>query len=146
MSPHKCVIHSLLVIINEFFAFTREYPNYLIVCVDWGTSYKHKTMAAPTLEAVLLNTLNKDEQVRKNAEQALNEACGHSGYTVSLLRVACDAQSPKEVRQAASVALKNGIKRNWTTEEEELQQQQSQQHDVLAGKYSIPKEDRDLVR
>ncbi|HYE74430.1 MAG TPA: hypothetical protein VEF04_13920, partial [Blastocatellia bacterium] len=110
-----------------------------------------------TLEQVLLNTLNKDEHVRKAAEVALNEACIHPGYTVALLKVACESNNPKEVRQAASVALKNGIKRNWTTPEDEARMLMMQQSatsnggihnngDMLSGKYTIPQQDRDVVR
>lgn len=102
-----------------------------------------------TLESVLLNTLNKEEAVRKQAEHSLRDACAVPGFTVSLLKIACENQNPKEIRQAASVALKNGIKRNWTTEDltEQMRNTPQQSHfNEFSGKYNIPKGDRDLVR
>ena len=104
-----------------------------------------------SLAEVLLNTLNKDKQVREAAERSLNEACGHPDYVVSLLKAACETNNPREVRQAASIALKNGIKRNWTSPEEDermRQRPESEQHryNQLSGMYSIPQEARNIVR
>lgn len=101
-----------------------------------------------SLEQVLMNTYRKEEYIRKEAERALDEACGVQGYTVQLLRIACEAQLSKEVRQAAGIALKNGIKRNWSTEEQELENEglRKQGGERIYGRFTIPKQDRDVVR
>jgi hypothetical protein len=63
--------------------------------------------------AALESTLNKDNAVRKAAEQALDEASLVPGYLALLLQIVALPQSPKHVKQAAAVALKNAIRRNW---------------------------------
>lgn len=87
-----------------------------------------------------MNTLNKDEAIRKAAEAVLNTACLVPGYIVSLLQTSVDVQFPNEVRQAAAISLKNAIRRNWNRSREDVPSS------AASGKFTIPQEDCTVVR
>lgn len=81
-----------------------------------GSRRRNSSQLTPSMDPliqVLINTLNKDKSIRESAELALGSACSQLGYTPSLLRLSGDVSCAKEVRQAASIALKNVVRRNW---------------------------------
>jgi hypothetical protein len=69
------------------------------------------------LVTALHNTLDKREATRQAAERVLAEAALLPGFLVNLLQiVALPEGAPPAVKQSASIALKNAIRRNWAVD------------------------------
>lgn len=72
------------------------------------------------LVEVLTHTLSQDPSQRRAAEQFLGQVEGNENYPVLLLTLLTrdEAQVPKNIKLAASIHLKNLIKRNWVVDED----------------------------
>ncbi|KAK1755603.1 armadillo-type protein [Echria macrotheca] len=66
------------------------------------------------LTQLLIDSQNSDDNIRKPAELNLTHAKTNPEYSPALFRIAATASFPAEVRQAALIALKGFIDKNWS--------------------------------
>lgn len=66
------------------------------------------------LASILINTYNPNAQLRSQAENLLKEFFGRSGFLLSFLRIIGGTDVSKDLRQAATIALKNNIRNLWS--------------------------------
>jgi hypothetical protein len=65
------------------------------------------------LEKILINTYNPDNLLRHQAEQALNQFEGTPGSLSTLVNFIGGTHRHRELRQAASIIIKNKIRDYW---------------------------------
>lgn len=71
------------------------------------------------LESILINTYNPDAQLRKQAEQALNQFLISNGALVALLNFIGNVSNHRELRQATGIVIKNKMRDYWSEEKSE---------------------------
>lgn len=76
------------------------------------------TMNIENLVAALGACTNPNPEVRKAAEDALNQSKHARGQVVNLLRVALEDSIDPSVRQVAAISFKNLVRRDWSPSEE----------------------------
>jgi len=93
------------------------------------------------MEQVLValeHTLDKNEETRMTAERQLIAAAALPGFLTLLLQIVATRPGSSAVTQAAAIALKNAIRKNWVPPDDD--------HVGAPGSIVIPPSDRDTIR
>lgn len=84
-----------------------------------------------TLEAILINTYNPDQQLRSQAEAQLNHFILTNGALISLLTYVGNVNNHRELRQATSIVIKNKMRDFWSDDSQKTCNMSVEEKDIV---------------